>query len=94
MKSKIKYHEHTFFKDKDGYYRNGQTTLHRYKYEQKYGMILPGFHLHHKDDNKQNNCFSNLKILTLQEHANVHKLMRWKKIFEKQMMLNLLLIDD
>lgn len=74
IKNKIKYHGLTFFRNKDGYYRNGQTTLHRYKYEQKYGMVLPGFQLHHKDGSKFNNKLSNLKVLTPQEHANVHKI--------------------
>ena len=94
IKSRIKYRGHTFFRDKDGYYRNGQTTLHRYKYEQKYGMILPGFQLHHKDGNKFNNKLSNLEILTPQEHANIHKIMSRKKVFEKQMILDLPLVDN
>ncbi len=87
IKSKIKYRGHTFFKDKDGYYRNGQTTLHRYKYEQKYGMILPGFQLHHKDGNKFNNKLNNLVMLTLREHIEVHKLMRREMVFKDQLVL-------
>ena len=85
IKSKIKYRGHTFFRGKDGYYRNGQTTLHRYKYEQKYGMILPGFQLHHKDGNKFNNKLNNLVILTLQ--YTVHKLMRREMVFKDQLVL-------
>jgi hypothetical protein len=28
-----------FFGNADGYFRNGKTTLHRYKYEKKYGTL-------------------------------------------------------
>lgn len=84
IKRKIKYKGHTFFKNEDGYYRNGQTTLHRYKYERKYGSIFSCFHLHHKDGNKLNNCLSNLEMLTPQEHAQVHKVLRREKMFERQ----------
>lgn len=88
VKRKIKCYGHTFFWNKDGYYRNGQTTLHRYKYEKRYGVIFPGFHLHHKDGNKYNNNLNNLIMLTFREHIELHKAMRREKLFEKQMVLN------
>ena len=87
-KRKIKYHGHTFFKNKDGYYRNGQTTLHRFKYEEKFGAVFQCFHLHHKDGNKFNNNLSNLMMLTLREHAAVHKIMRREKLFKNQLALD------
>lgn len=89
MKRKIKYKRYTFFRKGDGYYRNGRTTLHRYKYERKYGAIFPYFHLHHIDGNKYNNCLSNLKMLTPQEHASEHRAMRWEKMFKNQLKLSL-----
>lgn len=88
MKWKIKYKGHTFFRNEDGYYRNGQTTFHRYKYEIKYGSIFPCFQLHHRDGDKVNNRLSNLEMLTPQEHAEVHKSMRREKMFERQIDLD------
>lgn len=88
VKRTIRYCGHMFFRNKDGYYRDGRTTLHRYKYEKKYGKIFSCFHLHHIDGNKFNNCLSNLVMLTFQEHLEMHKLMRRKKMYEKQMVLN------
>ena len=85
---KIKYKGQTFFRHKDGYYRNGQTTLHRYKFEKKFGTVLPCFQLHHKDGNKLNNKLSNLVMLTAKEHAAVHRDMRREKMFEFQLLLD------
>ena len=85
--AKRKINGKTFFKNKDGYYRNGRTTLHRFKYEKKYGTVLPCFHLHHKDGNKQNNNISNLVMLTPKEHVAIHKTMRRQKLFEGQLVL-------
>lgn len=87
MKRKIRYRGHTFFRNKDGYYRNGKTTLHRFKYEEKFGTVFSCFHLHHKDGNKFNNNLSNLVMLTLREHIAVHKLMRRERVFNDQLVL-------
>lgn len=87
MRRKIKYHRHAFFRNKDGCYRNSQTTPHKYKYEQKYGMILPCFQLHHKDGNKFDNRLSNLMILTFREHMEVHKLTQREMVYAKQVVL-------
>lgn len=81
---KRRFNNHTFF-SYGGYFRNGRTTLHRYKYERKYGAILPGFHLHHKDGNKFNNNLNNLELLTPKEHILLHKKLRLEKIYKNQM---------
>jgi hypothetical protein len=86
---KLKYKGKTFFKYPDGYYRNGKTTLHKFKYENKHGTLLPCFHLHHKDGNKLNNNINNLELLTPQEHALVHKVMRRKFLFRNQLPLDI-----
>lgn len=88
MKRKIKYRGHTFFRNKDGYYCNGQTTLHRFKYEEKFGTVFSCFHLHHKDGNKFNNNINNLMLLTIQEHTAMHKAMRRERIFKDQLVLD------
>ena len=89
MRRKIKCHGHTFFRNEDGYYRNGQTTLHRFKYEEKFGTVFSCFHLHHKDGNKFNNNLNNLMLLTLREHIELHKAMRREKMFRNQLTLDL-----
>lgn len=86
MKPKrLKHKGITFFKYPDGYYRNGKTTLHRFKYEQKFGVVLPCFHIHHIDGNKLNNHLNNLLLLSPQEHIMLHKILRREKIFENQL---------
>ncbi len=82
---KRRFNNHTFFSYGGGYFRNSRTTLHRYKYERKYGAILPGFHLHHKDGNKFNNNLNNLELLTAREHISLHKKLRLEKIYKNQM---------
>ena len=86
---KLKYKNRTFFKYADGYYRNGKTTLHKFKYESKHGSLLPCFHLHHIDGDKTNNNMSNLQLLTPQEHALIHKTMRRELIFKNQLCLDI-----
>lgn len=88
MKRKIRYRGHTFFRNKDGYYRNGQTTLHRFKYEEKFGTAFSCFHLHHKDRDKFNNNINNLMLLTVREHIAMHKAMRRERIFKDQPVLD------
>jgi hypothetical protein len=39
---KIKFNGRLFFSYGGGYFRNGRTTLHRYKYEKKYGSLPQG----------------------------------------------------
>lgn len=69
---------HKFTKDnKTGYYLssiiNGKRyRLHRYVWEYYNGEIPKGYHIHHKDHNKDNNELDNLELLTKQEHINRH----------------------
>lgn len=66
---------------KTGYYENkifadGKRKtfrLHRVVYEFYSGKEIPkGYHVHHKDENKDNNDFSNLVLLSHSEHAKLH----------------------
>lgn len=59
---------------KNGYLRgsvNGERMLMHHYVWQKYtgSRVLPGWNIHHKDGNKENNDISNLEILTASEHT-------------------------
>ena len=47
--------------------------MHRKIYEQHYGAIPDGYHIHHKDGVHANNDVNNLQCVTAQEHYNIHK---------------------
>jgi hypothetical protein len=89
MGRKVKYRGRTFFMQSDGYFRDGPTTLHRYKYEEKHGPLLSCFQLHHKDGNRSNNSLNNLEMVTSQEHSAIHRALRRQIIFRDQLELDL-----
>ena len=60
----------------DKYYANGDKRLHRVVYEDNYGPIPKGHHVHHKDHNRHNNCIENLELLTASEHLRYHMAQR------------------
>ena len=41
-------------------------------WEQAYGIIPPGYHIHHKDQDYTNNNLSNLECLSARDHAYIH----------------------
>ena len=63
-----------------GYYRISSTEkgyegklLHRLIYEDFWGVELPPeIHIHHKDENKLNNCILNLEAVIGKEHSSFH----------------------
>lgn len=64
----------------DGYYQiktrdkgNHNKSLHRLIFEDFYGFIPDGFHIHHINGNKQDNCILNLKLVRKDEHNSLHK---------------------
>ena len=64
-----------FRKDKrSGYWYSGtlREFLHRYVYEKCYGEIPDNYEIHHIDKNKDNNDASNLKLLSCEEHRQLH----------------------
>lgn len=48
------------------------TFLHRLVYEDNFGRIPKGMHVHHKDGNEANNSPDNLELLTPKAHINEH----------------------
>jgi tRNA-splicing ligase RtcB (3'-phosphate/5'-hydroxy nucleic acid ligase) len=67
------------YQTRDGYEsiiqpNNKKLPLNTHKLIAKtfYGEIPEGMVVHHKDDNKFNNCPENLQILSAQEHSKIH----------------------
>lgn len=60
--------------DETGYYLNSTLGIraHRYIYEREYGPIPPGYHVHHKDEDKSNNDPLNFELLLAEEHGAHH----------------------
>ena len=48
--------------------------VHRLVYKTFVGEIPPGYHIHHKDHNKQNNALDNLELIDPVEHQRLHHL--------------------
>ena len=77
-----------------GYYRissvkegNRNKMLHRLIFEDFYGEIPDGYIVHHKDENKTNNCIMNLQLMRFGAHTSLHNIgntnMRGKKHSEE-----------
>lgn len=65
-----------FYKTKAGYWENSKVgPLHRYIYG-KTNPIPAGCHVHHKDEDKDNNEPDNLECMTSSEHSKLHSLTR------------------
>src|SRR3990167_5347758 len=64
--------------DKTGYYLNSTLGVraHRFVFERARGSIHPGYHVHHKDEDKSNNNIDNLELLLAGDHATHHGLKR------------------
>lgn len=65
------------YKRADGYYQitsgaNQGKLLHRLVYEDHYGTIPTGFHIHHLDNDKNNNAPENLILLSKSHHHSLH----------------------
>ena len=65
------------YKRKDGYYQissgiNQGKLLHRLIYEENFGPIPEGFHIHHLDNDKNNNALENLVLISKSNHHKLH----------------------
>lgn len=63
-----------------GKWKEPPVFLHRKIYEDNFGPIPAGYHIHHKDGNTENNSPDNLQALP----ANVHVGMESKKSWEEK----------
>lgn len=65
----------SFRRDKrTGYYLNStiHKRLHVYVWEHYNGEVPKGYHIHHKDHDKNNNEIENLVLLSAHEHQTLH----------------------
>lgn len=75
----IEFNGRTFWQDAEQLYyrawnreRMRPDYLHRCVWEAAHGAIPEGFHIHHKDENRENNDLSNLEALSPKDHAQEH----------------------
>lgn len=68
-----------FRKDKKtGYFLSSKKIgehrkrLHVYIWEKEHGEVPKGYHVHHKDSDKNNNELNNLELLSSSRHAKLH----------------------
>lgn len=54
------------------YYRSSRKFLHRAVWEDAHGPIPAGFHIHHKDGNRDNNSIENLEAVDGSDHLSAH----------------------
>ena len=84
----VNFDNHRFVKDMStGYYHAhyGSTTklLHRVVWEKYNGSIPDGYHVHHKDKNKDNNDISNLELIDKYTHLAEHGKINFENNKEK-----------
>lgn len=71
-----------YYKQASGYYQRAETAkrsrenierrLHRAVWRFYKGEIPAGYHIHHKDENKDNNDINNLELLSPSQHTKLH----------------------
>ena len=66
-----------FYHTSHNYYITGnrhgvRIYLHRAMWQVVHGTIPKGYHVHHKDGNKENNTFDNFALLTRRDHYRKH----------------------
>ena len=75
-------YEYALVPDHPNATKNGYVLLHRVIMENYIGRLLTSDEVvHHKDHNKKNNDISNLELLTVKEHYDLHSRERRHKYF-------------
>jgi hypothetical protein len=49
-----------------------KKPLHHFIWEQEYGVIPEGYHIHHRDSNRTDNRLDNLALIDAGEHIQLH----------------------
>ncbi len=66
-----RFNSNIYFKDSNGHYRR-YIPLHRDVWQYYHGEIPESHCIHHIDENKANNDISNLQMMSMAEHCNLH----------------------
>lgn len=53
-------------------FRSASMNIYRRLYEQHFGPIPKGCHIHHRDGDRSNNHIDNLQCVSVQEHYDIH----------------------
>jgi len=53
-------------------FRSASMSIYRRIYEQHFGPIPKGYHIHHRDGDRSNNHIENLQCVSAEEHYNIH----------------------
>lgn len=92
----IEYDDIKFYPDKKGYWLSSRIKgidrpirLHIYVWTKFNGEIPEGYHIHHKDHNRDNNDISNLELMSQEEHLSLHGALLNKENLRKNMIENL-----
>ena len=65
--------------DGERYFSKANKRLHVVKWEFYNGRVPKGFHVHHKDENPQNNEIKNLELIKGTDHLRLHGIKRAKE---------------
>lgn len=91
LENQVVYDGKVFTKDKKtGYYLSAQpingkrVRLHRYIFVKFNGEIPKGADVHHKDEDKDNNDISNLRLMTSSKHTSLHSNERIYNNYEEE----------
>lgn len=90
----IEYDGLRFYPDKRGYWLSQRkrtrkpVRLHVYVWEKHNGPVPPGYHIHHKDFNPDNNEIENLQLIPKEEHLKYHAGLQDKSWCRKNLIEN------
>lgn len=68
---------HRVYYQHHGEWKKPPVFLHRKIYEDNFGPIPEGYHVHHKDNNPNNNSPDNLEALPMREHMSLTSRNMW-----------------
>jgi hypothetical protein len=89
MEEKQTHFERKFYLDKStGYWISSKCPkirAHRWVWQNVFGKIPSGCHIHHKDGNKSNNSIENLELMSRHAHLSLHMTQERREWASKRM---------